>query len=278
MKKNVTKKSRNRLITSRSGGVMHKKVLLWIIIGALIAGAFFISALGVWHASTNLSPANSTGGTMSREQKQMKTYLEEKYQEEFIVEKVETKGALLIGSDGYKEAIAYPKKDGSLRFIVRYGFHMNDIFTDEYPAAAWEEQESQRTRVVLKDIFHVIPEYSISINASEPLENPVIKGPLPPFEQAVDDYKTYITYRLSVRAGGTISDTALLSDRISQLAKYLDEDKGQINVNLTYDVISEADSWRLDLSTENIKDISADPDSVVNYFNKFRKIVGESNQ
>jgi len=91
------------------------------------------------------------GGTMTKEQAAMERYLEEKYRQEFVVEKPKyTHGG--FGVDGIWVATAHPKNDPSLVFDMDGVKDLSKIY-DQYIAALWSKEQTQRIQPEVEKIY-----------------------------------------------------------------------------------------------------------------------------
>ena len=151
-----------------------RKVLLLfatpLILVAMIVGGFYIKfQLDVISAQAD-----------------MKEYLQNKYRQEFVVEKPEHKGGG-FAVEGHFDAIAYPKDDKTIRFTV---MSSSSGVSDGYAGAVWTSEERKRLQPVINKVFGERVQYEIDIQSSMSVQTRDINisGRVPLFNNAADRY------------------------------------------------------------------------------------------
>ncbi len=133
-------------------------------------------------------------------QKNMETYLEDKYNKDFVVEKPELTGAGLAVTGSWR-ADAHPADDKSLAFRVSRDQVDESRFFDTYTGAVWEREERPRVEAVLKELYGAeVPEFSLSTNISMQRNEPnPIRGDVPSIDAAIQQYGDQFYYSLRLR-------------------------------------------------------------------------------
>lgn len=140
--------------------------------------------------------SDTTGVSMTPEQKKMQTYLEEKYGEEFVVERPEYKNGG-FGVEGIWVAHAYPKSDNQLKFMIDSNSYGT---SDQYVAAIWSREETGK----LREYTHTIAtSYQfLNINARITLTGKLVEHArlgYPPLSEAKKN-KRDLGYTLNIKA------------------------------------------------------------------------------
>ena len=161
-----------------------RKVLLLfatpLILVAMIVGGFYIKfQLDVISAQAD-----------------MKEYLQNKYRQEFVVEKPEHKGGG-FAVEGHFDAIAYPKDDKTIRFTV---MSSSSGVSDGYAGAVWTSEERKRLQPVINKVFGERVQYEIDIQSSMSVQTRDINisGRVPLFNNAADRYGKQIPYDITI--------------------------------------------------------------------------------
>ena len=122
----------------------------------------------------------------------MKTYLQNKYNEEFIVEKPERKSSGL-GVEGVLAANAYPIRDPHIRFSVNTSSNGNQ---DNYPGVIWSRSQNDK---LIKD--HIInnswAQTDITVSLTDNTAQS-LSGTPKTYEEAIVSYGKDIHYIISV--------------------------------------------------------------------------------
>ena len=126
----------------------------------------------------------------------MQSYLQDKYDKPFVVERPQLTDYGL-GVSGVWRAKAYPVKDSTLRFDISQGGG-NGVYNDNYSGAIWSREETLVVKDYLATIFAELPEFEVSTRIKANVTDP-IEGSIPRFSDAVKSYGDEITYTVNVR-------------------------------------------------------------------------------
>lgn len=186
---------------------MKKNFRILFVALAVIVGAFFVIGGIIWLQGYN---------DELKGQKTIESYLEQKYDQDFIVEKPIHKG-YGFAIEGVLEAIAYPKSDPELKFIATTNSRGS---SDEYPGAFWRKQAHDYLNTYVTKAFDYTPEYTVRVVTYVAKGNE-IKGHLPSFTEALAKYKSQIGLTIEVTSRETIStaDRALVARRTHEIAE-----------------------------------------------------------
>lgn len=179
--------------------IIGLSLVLLCVVGFFIAG-------GVWWIFGGES-------TLSN-QRRMETYLEEKYQKDFKVEKPRWEGST-IGNEGTLSAAAYPSDNKDIRFII--STDSSKVIWDSYPSTVWESEEKPKVEARLTEIFQKTPNFTLDLGARE-LEM-TMSGAVPKFEDFSKIHKDKIVYRLTIDMPSTPQERAV--DYTPSLIHYL---------------------------------------------------------
>lgn len=175
---------------SKTNAVKPRKVLLLfatlLILVAMIVGGFYIKF--------QLDVANA--------QAEMKEYLQNKYRQEFVVEKPEHKGGGLA-VEGHFDAIAYPKDDSTLKFVVNKS---SSGILDRYADKVWSTEETRRVRQRLDEIM-LENDYKYHIEIGSYLVRADIRYPLPDLDSFINKHNKSVLYTLEVDSSGDKKET-----------------------------------------------------------------------
>lgn len=175
---------------SKTNVVKPRKVLLLfatpLILVAMIVGGFYIKfQLDVTNAQAD-----------------MKEYLQNKYRQEFVVEKPEYKGGGLA-VEGHFDAIAYPKDDSTLKFVVNKS---SSGIWDRYADKVWSTEETRRVRQRLDEIM-LENDYKYHIEIGSYLVRADIRYPLPDLDSFINKHNKSVLYTLEVDSSGDKKET-----------------------------------------------------------------------
>ena len=132
----------------------------------------------------------------------MKEYLQNKYRQEFVVEKPEHKGGGLA-VEGYFDAIAYPKDDSTLKFVVNKS---SSGILDRYADKVWSTEETRRVRQRLDEIM-LENDYKYHIEIGSYLVRADIRYPLPDLDSFINKHNKSVLYTLEVDSSGDKKET-----------------------------------------------------------------------
>ena len=175
---------------SKTNVAKPRKVLLLfatpLILVAMIVGGFYIKfQLDVISAQAD-----------------MKEYLQNKYRQEFVVEKPEHKGGGLA-VEGRMEAVAYPKNNEALKFVVKKSsFNMWDGYVDK----VWSAEETRRIRQRLDEIM-LENDYKYHIEIGSYLVRADIRYPLSDLDSFINKHNKSVLYTLEVDSSGDKKET-----------------------------------------------------------------------
>ena len=159
--------------------------------------------------------------SMTKEQAAMEQYLEEKYGQEFNVEKPKYEGGG-FGVDGTWEATASPVTDKTL--IFRVGATKNlDYFSDQYVAAIWSREQAEKAQPAIKAIYgdNSGTKVTVRVIFSGDLEKEATLTS-PSYEDAKRDYAErgfYYMYTIHTSSGNDISTEAKKVYELIELAR-----------------------------------------------------------
>lgn len=188
---------------------MKKNFKILFVVLVTITGLVIITQAIVWFQAYNEE---------IKGQKTVESYLEEKYGQDFVVEKPIHKG-YGFAVEGVLEAIAYPKDKPDLKFTATTNSQGSD---DEYPGAFWQQQAYTYVKPIIEKVFEYVPEYTIQIIIYPSRDNP-IKGALPDFSEALIKYQPQMGLLLTVmsRERIDISSKTLVAQRTHGIAENL---------------------------------------------------------
>lgn len=157
--------------------------ILFIVLTAIIGVGFIIQGI-VWFNGNNEAVAG---------QKTIESYLEKKYNQDFVVEKPVHEG-YGFAIEGVLKAVAYPKDRPYLKFSATTSSLTN---SDEYPDAFWKEQARDYMKPIITTAFGYTPEYTVRVVVYRSKTN-TVEGDLPPFTDALMKYKSQMGIILTV--------------------------------------------------------------------------------
>lgn len=159
-------------------GILYTIVIPVVVIMVIVGGLYLKSSF-----------------ELNSAQADMKGYLQNKYGQEFVVERPERKGAGL-GVEGHLDAIAYPKNDETVRFIV---MSSSTGIRDGYAGAVWTKSEKERMEPVVREIFGDRVRVSIDIKTFGTFRGDVpVLGLVPSFKEGAEKYGASILYTLYI--------------------------------------------------------------------------------
>ena len=150
-------------------------------------------------------------------QKSMETYLEDKYDKDFVVGEPKLTGAGLAVTGSWR-AEAYPLDDKSLVFEVGR-VQEEERFFDNYTSIVWEREERPRVEMFLKNLSPPLPYQKIYLNTNlKSAQNPnPIRGNVPTIDEAMKQYGDQFNYSLGIKLSvKTLKDERTKSDIRSQ--------------------------------------------------------------
>ena len=176
--------------SNKTNVVKTRKVLLLfatpLILVAMIVGGFYIKF--------QLDVTSAQAG--------MKEYLQNKYRQEFVVEKPEHKGGGLA-VEGHFDAVAYPKDNNTLKFVVNKS---SSGIWDGYADKVWSTEETRRVRQRLDEIM-LENDYKYHIEIGSYLVRADIRYPLPDLDSFINKHNKSVLYTLEVDSSGDKKET-----------------------------------------------------------------------
>lgn len=206
------------------------------------------------------------GGSTLGVRMALESYLEDKYDKDFIVGPPHLQGAGL-GITGSYRAVAHPKDDESLVFEVGK-VQEKEQFFDRYTNVVWEHEERMRIETFLEGLYQMgqAPEFDLSTGIPSAQEPNPISGHVPGIDQAIQQYKDTLYYYLSVRFSVQTLDAQARDDLRTKFIKLSDyiEGRGVRESRLSFiiSVIDENAGYQCSTSDISPQD---SPDAVLNY-------------
>ena len=203
-------------------------------------------------------------------QSSMKEYLQNKYGQEFVVEKPKKNGGGL-GVEGHLDAVAYPKNDKTIRFMV---MSSSSGISDGYAGALWTNEERKRFQPVINEVFGDGVQWEIDIQSSMSVQtrNINISGKVPLFNDAVNKYGKQMPYNITVselsnRSLSTKEKIAVV-DKLLILANKL---PAKTDTVITYKSADYGhEKYGLTISLEKLKTLHKD--DIANMFKKWEVV------
>jgi hypothetical protein len=188
---------------------MKKNFKILLIVLAVIVGAIFAIQGFVWLQGYNEE---------LKGQKTIETYLEEKYDQDFTVEKPVHEG-YGFAIEGVLKAEAYPKNNPNLKFEAWTNSRGSN---DEYPGTFWHEQASDYVKPIISKAFGYTPDYTIKVVTYQS-KSTFIEGILPTFKEAMTRYKSQIGITLTVTSRERIdsSNKVVVAQRTYEIVEEL---------------------------------------------------------
>lgn len=154
----------------------------------------------------------------------MRSYLNEKYDKEFVVDDVHVEGRGLA-VPGRVVGTAHPVDDSSLTFEVGKSQSSN-VYYDRYGGAVWAREERPRVQTLLEEIYGAskVPEFELTTHIATDAEPDPIRGDVPTIDRAIDQYSDDFFYSLSVSISTDVLSEAQKEDikgEFSSLAQYV---------------------------------------------------------
>lgn len=200
-------------------------------------------------------------------QASMKEYLQNRYGQEFVVEKPKKNGGGL-GVEGHLDAVAYPKNDKTIRFMV---MSSSSGISDGYAGALWTNEERKRLQPVVSEVFSDRVQWEVDIQSSMSVQtrNINISGKVPLFNDAADKYGKQIPYNITV---SELSNRNLSTkEKITAVDKLLvlaDKLPAKTDTVITYKSADYGhENYGLIISLEKLKTLRKD--DIVNMFKKW---------
>lgn len=135
-------------------------------------------------------------------QKDMQLYLQQRYNQEFVVERPERSGGG-FAVEGYIVATAYPKTNNELKFEVKKS--MTDTW-DGYVDEVWAAEETNRLRPKIDEIMSGVSyEYNVKIGSYSVRTH--ITPPIPSLDDFLASHGDSVLYLLEVKSGDTNQDS-----------------------------------------------------------------------
>ncbi len=154
-------------------------------------------------------------------QKNMETYLEDKYNKDFVVGEPKLTGAG-IGITGSWRAGAYPKDDKNLAFEVGK-VEEEQRFFDDYTSYVWHREELPKVEGFLSTIYEEerLKRVSLHVGINTGQEPGPISGTIPSIDTAIRDYNDRFYYQLGVSLNVKSLSTEVKSDIRNQFTEIL---------------------------------------------------------
>lgn len=161
------------------------------------------------------------GGRTMGIQREMQTYLQEKYAKDFVVERPKITGSG-IGVKGIYVAEAFPKDNKTLRFDVgRY----QDIsrFYDKYSGTVWANEEYPHVEQIMNNFTRgKISGLELKTHIITDAEPDPIVGRVPNIDEAIDKYRDRFFYSLSFLYDVDTLDEPTIEEIRAQFVKLAD--------------------------------------------------------
>lgn len=161
-------------------------------------GAFIIAVV-IFAIGFIITLYNSGGITLGQRAK-FEEYLNNKYSQEFVVEKVRVSGAGL-GVKGSWRAHAYPKSDPTIRFEIRRSQTTGKIDYETFLQTSWTKQGLEEVETFLNKEFPEREYYSLRISPGNTPDSPfygLVRGKTLSLRDALAGYNDGILYELVV--------------------------------------------------------------------------------
>lgn len=152
----------------------------------------FIILAGVWWFFL--------GGSTLSVQRSLESYLEEKYDKDFVVERPEMTGSG-IGMPGSWRAQSHPRDDPTLMFEVGKDAdeEHKDRFFDYYTGATWSREEEPKVKTFLGTLYgETIPDFRLQTHIATAASPDPIQGAVPPIDSAIKQYGENFYYGLTL--------------------------------------------------------------------------------
>ncbi len=232
--------------------------ILFIVIAAIIGIGLLVQ--GVWWF-------NQYNETVDG-QKKIEAYLEEKYDQDFVVERP-THIGYGFAIEGVLESVAYPKDNPSLKFFATTNSRGN---SDEYPDAVWTQEETASVESFLKTVFGTVPDFDFTINANAAVTGK-IKGRVPNFEGIRASQRENLAYVIHVKVNDEFNTKTEQQhfDRVVDLAKYVKaQNVGKPQIKYTVNLTNENARYVCNLSGEELNGIITGTASIRECFTKYQ--------
>lgn len=235
----MAKKSEN---SNKKGdkNVRPRRVLSVVVV--VIVVLLSVSAFGFIYLRDAISVYNI--------QNSMREYLQNKYNQEFLVEKPERKGSGLA-VEGHIDATAYPKSDESIRFTV---VASSSGMADGYAGAVWTKSENERLKPIISDIFGEHVEVSIEVKTFGTARGAVpVSGTIPSFSNGAERYGSSILYTLYIKDGKSIKGNE--SEASTKVYRLLPSINSSTDIIFSYRSQMGGKSYGVSLDQDKIKEI-----------------------
>lgn len=168
--------------------------LIIVIVGAVIAGAFFVAG-------------GMIGGGNMGDRSAAAEYLEEKYGKTFVVENEPNPMVKRALGDRPKfDGRAHATDDPTLTFWVGRQTDPVSDFRDDYLGKYWAKQQRESVAAFLGTVFGTVPEFNVEIYPSDKIKN-LPKGNVPVYETVLTESGEEIQFNLSVVLKEKLTDT-----------------------------------------------------------------------
>lgn len=177
-----------------TGGVSSKasNKRIWAILSIIFAGVVLIGVALFF----------IVGGVMRGDKAEFEQYLENKYNQKFTVENIQS-SAVGLGMPGQRIGAAYPVDDPSLRFKVGKDRNANSYF-DDYVGILWAKQEEPMVQSFLSSIYpdSQVPQFDLILRqeSSTPTEDIVSGSSIPTIGDALASLNSNFFYSLHIKA------------------------------------------------------------------------------
>lgn len=188
-------------------------------------------------------------------QKDMQLYLQQRYNQEFVVERPERSGGG-FAVEGRLESIAYPRNDPSLKFTV---IRSRTYRADGYVGVVWEREERQRLEPELRAIFGADIKIQLTIRTFGTARGTLpINGAIPSFGNGARQYKQAILYTLQITTSSQLKGhESDMAAKVFALLPLLHRDTDLI---FSYTGQAEGKSYGIALDHDAIKNIQTASD------------------
>lgn len=201
-------------------------------------------------------------------QKQIETYLENKYERNFEVG-LPTREASGFGVEGYLQSTVFPSGQPDLEFIARTS---SAGTSDDYPAAIWKQQELPILELKLKDVFGSVPQYTLEIHSINTLSKRVSGASIPTIDEITALYPEELPYTLRIKSSEAFEAEAKIdaAEKLQKIIDYLRTKNVAATIQYTYSNTEAGVNSGWSLNRNDLKEIN-DANEQVNLLNKFEE-------
>jgi hypothetical protein len=188
------------------------------------------------------------GGKTMGIQKDMESYLEEKYGEGFVVGVPKLEGSGLGSKPDSHRAEAYPTSREDRTFEVGKRYRDGSFF-DNYTSVVWKEEEMSHVNEFLKSIYpSTLPKVNLSIGTNTGQEPGPVSGAVPAIDTAIRKYNDKFYYQLGLKIHLNSLDDRAKSGIRDQFIKTYEFVKKRGVENATFGIITTVENENVSYS------------------------------